>query len=129
MMTGAKALVDIDDDDELYRRIVSFHINSDGSVNSAAFKLRGNPDPSISVDLAKLTTPQECARRPGRPGFGVAVLVAQVPRSLGFTVRHDPNPAEDPGNDAHALIEGDNDKVKCRQLAAAARVLLHPSSS
>jgi hypothetical protein len=124
-MADPPQVLSIGDDEELYRRIVSFHLNSDGSINSAAFKLRGKPDPHLSVELARLTTPQECALRPGRPGFGVAVLEAQVPRSLGLRVRHDPCPPEDPANYAHALIEGNSSKENCRRLAAAS-VLIKP---
>lgn len=126
-MADPPQVFSIGDDEELYRRIVSFHLYPDGTINSAAFKLRsGKPDPHLSVELARLTTPQECAQRPGRPGFGVAALRAQVPRSLGLRVRHDPCPPQDPTNDAHALIEGNTSKENCRRLAAAASVLIKP---
>ncbi len=115
-------VVEIDNDDQLYRRLITRdHINPDGSVNSAAFKGRNwKPDPHISVDLAKLTTPEKCLAYPGRPGFSVGMLVARVPRSLGFTVRHAP----EPDNYAHSLIEGNNDRKKCRLLAEATTVIL-----
>ena len=115
-------VVEIDNDDQLYRRlIIRDHINPDGSVNSAAFKGRNwKPDPHISVDLAKLTTPEKCLAYPGRPGFSVGMLVARVPRSLGFTVRHAP----EPDNYAHSLIEGNNERKKCRLLAEATTVIL-----
>ena len=71
-------------------------------MDSAAFKVRGRPDPQISVDLARLTTPQATLVRAPRPGFGLGVLVARDPRSLGLTVRHHPLP----DNAAHSLIEG-----------------------
>lgn len=81
-------------------------MNPDGTVNSAAFKLRGRPDPSLSVELATLTTVTECRDRPGLPALGVAILVARVPRALGLAVNHDPCPPEEPTNVAHALIVG-----------------------
>ena len=34
------------------------HMNNDGSVNSGAFKVKRDYDQSISVDLARLTTPE-----------------------------------------------------------------------
>ena len=113
---------EIADDDELYRRLAPGHVDPDGSVNSAAFKVRGRPDLHISVDLARLTTPEVALARAPRSGFGLGVLVARVPRSLGFSVRRDPLT----DNGAHALIEGNNDKVKCRLLARATRVLVAP---
>jgi hypothetical protein len=112
----------IADDEELYRQLAPGHVDPDGAVNSAAFKVRGRPDLHISVDLARLTTPELALDRAPRPGFGLGVLVARIPRSLGFSVRRDPLP----DNAAHALIEGDNDKVKCRILARATRVLIRP---
>jgi hypothetical protein len=115
----------IADDDALYRRLAPGHVDPDGSVNSAAFKLRGRPDFSISVDLAKRTTPEEALARAPRPEFGLGVLLARDARALGFSVR--PNPL--PDNPAHALIEGPNDRAKCRQLAGATHVLIEPDQS
>ena len=109
----------IADDDALYRRLAPGHVDPDGSVNSAAFKLRGRPDFSISVDLAKLTTPEEALARAPRPEFGFGVLLARETRALGFAIRPDPLP----DNPAHALIEGPNDRAKCRLLANATRIL------
>lgn len=122
MTAEVTEIEEIADDDQLYRRLVSFHINPDGTVNSAAFKLRGKPDPSLSVDLARLSTPEETASRPGTPGFGVGVLEASGPRSIGFQVRHDPFP----DNPAHSLIEGENTKQKCRRLAEFTTVIISP---
>ncbi len=110
----------IEDDDELYRRLAPEHVNPDGTVNSAAFKRRKEYDPSISVDLARLTTPQDALA--ARPHMGVGVLIAAVPRDLGFVVRHDPLP----DNAAHALIEGENNREKSRRLAEATVVLIQP---
>lgn len=124
---GASALrstsVDIADQDSLYRRIVNDHVDADGNVNSAAFRQGGSPERKISVDLASLTTPEAVASRAGRPGFGVASLIARVPRELEFEVRHDPLPH----NYAHSLIEGENDRKKCRLLAEACTVLIPPA--
>lgn len=104
----------IADGDALYRRLAPEHINADGSVNSAAFKLRGQPDPSISVDLARLTAPADSLAGANRPGFRLGTLIASLPRSIGLRVRHDPLPE----NRAHSLVEGENTKSRCRQLAA-----------
>ncbi len=116
----AAELEQIADDDELYRRLAPEHVNPDGTVNSAAFKRGKQFDQSISVDLARLTAPARMLAY--RPVFGLGVLVAAVPRSLGFTIRHDPLP----DNAAHSLIEGENSRAKSRLLAEATTVAVHP---
>jgi hypothetical protein len=118
----AEPLEEIADDDELYRRLAPGHVDPDGSVNSAAFKVKGRPDLHISVDLARLATPEAALAQAPRLGFALGVLVTRVPRSLGFSGRRDPLP----DNAAHALIEGDDDKAKCRLLAKATCVLVRP---
>ena len=52
----------------------------------------------------------------------MGVLVAGYARSLGFIIRHDP--LQD--NPAHCLIEGENNKVKCKLLAEATTILTFP---
>jgi len=116
-------LEEIEDEDELYRRLGPDHFNPDGSVNSNAFKQGGKPVNSISVDLARLTTPAASLARAGaRMGFGLGVLVARTPRSLGFSVEHAPTP----DNLSHSLIRGENQKQKCRLLAEATEVRIPP---
>lgn len=105
----------ISPEDDLYRRLAPLHINIDGSVNSAAYKLHGKPDPSVSVDLARLTTVQESLDRAPTVGFFLGQLRAAVPMAMQLDVRHDPVPE----NPSHSLIEGNREKTKCRQLAAA----------
>jgi hypothetical protein len=61
--------VDIEDGDELYRRVLSYFIKSSGTVSSAAFKdKRKHPENRFSTDCAKLTTAIDCLAR-GKPGF------------------------------------------------------------
>jgi len=111
------------DEDDLYRRLVPQFIRPDGTLSSYAFMLRGAPDPSISVDLARITTPEETAARTGKVGAGVGALRAAIPRRLGLSVRHDPQP----DNGAHSLIEGTVSKAHCRQLAEAVRIVIRPA--
>ena len=113
----ARSIVPIDDDDCLYRRLVPDHLYPDGNVNSNAFKLKGKPDASVSVDLAKLTTPDESIARGDRRDTMLGVLVARDVRALGLTVRHEPNDE----NPAHAVIEGNTSRSMCRKLAAITR--------
>jgi hypothetical protein len=116
-------VVTIEDDDELYRRIFPSYVHSDDTISDRAFMLGGKPEQNLSVDLAKLTNPEEAATRAKAPGYGLASLKVRAVRELGFEIRHAPLP----GNPAHALIEGPNDKAKCRQLAEAARLVVWPA--
>jgi hypothetical protein len=113
---------DFSDDDELYRRLAPHQIRDDGTVNSSAFKRGKGYDPSISVDLARLTASRMDTLRT-RPDFGLAVLRVGDVRALGLAVRLDPLP----DNPAHCLIEGLATKDLARRLTAIARVLIYPS--
>lgn len=113
-------VIDIADDDDLYRRIAPDHVDPDGSVNSGAFKYRGRPANRISVDLARLTTP--AAALAPRPTFGLGSLTAGDPRRLGLAVHHEPIP----GNTAHSVIEGQSSKAICRQMAEATSLIISP---
>lgn len=112
----------IDDDDELYRRLARHHVKENGQVSSSAFKRGKDPDPEVSVNLARLMAYDEMLRRANRPDQGVGVIVARVPRALGLTVRHDPVE----GNPAHAVIEGQASRAQPRQLAEQTRILKLP---
>ncbi len=109
---------DIQDADDLYRRIAPAHVNPDGTINSGAFTTRRGE--GISVNLARLTTPEDTLRP--RPTFGLGNLQAAIPRGLGLNVRHAPVP----DNDAHSLIEGQNTRAIRHQMAEAANLLMSP---
>ncbi|MCA1667622.1 MAG: hypothetical protein LC793_09590 [Thermomicrobia bacterium] len=115
-------LVPIADSDELYRRIVDHQIDPTGRVNSSAFKTGKSYDNAISVEIARLTTLEECLHRPPRRIYGVAGVRAITPRTLGFTVRHVPLP----DIPCHAQIEGENTRVKSKLLAEQMYVLVAP---
>ena len=112
----------IGDSDLLYRRLAPVQVDPDGRANSSAYKRQSLPDQSISVDLARLTTPEQALMPVQGRGFGLGVIEARLPRELGFAVRHDPLPE----NPAHCLIEGDNSREKCRRLAEATWVIRPP---
>lgn len=111
-------VVDVYDSDDLYRRIAPAHVNRDGTINSGAFTTRRGE--GISVDLARLTTPEETLRP--RPTFGLGNLQAAIPTGLGLIVRHAPAPH----NQAHSLIEGQNTRAIRRQMAEAAVLFISP---
>ena len=111
---------EVHDSDDLHSRIAPDHVNPDGTVNSGAFKRGGRPAGRFSVDLARLTTPEETLRP--RPTFGLGSFQAAIPRGLGLTVRH--APLQD--NQAHSLIEGQNTRAICRQMAERVVLLISP---
>lgn len=121
----------IRDDDLLYRRFHPTSLRLDGAVDFSAFTKHnsGEPDPEISVDLARKTTPEETlAAVPPRLVniLGLGVLKAGDVRRLGFTVRHNPTGK----NSAHCLIEGAKTEMDCYLLAEITQVhTLPPSKS
>jgi hypothetical protein len=115
-------------DDDLYRRIVPDNVTH-GELNAGAFSLRPGED-SLSVDIARLTSPEECLARAGRTDVGLAVIGVRDVFALGLTVEHDPVPddpdAEISANYAHARITGENSRSIRSKLAKAAVVLVMP---
>ena len=100
---------EIADADDLYRRI-HFSQVKDGRPTSAAFK-----HTELSVDLAKLTTPEQSLS--GYASHGLASITAGHARSLGQDVLHDPLEA----NPAHALVRGTKPLSIARSLAQSAK--------
>jgi hypothetical protein len=110
----------VNDEDALSRRFHRDHVRRNGTLSSAVFKKRGTPDTEISVDVARLTTVEETIARANAPGvFGVAQLLARIPRSLSFDVRHAPLHEDY----AHALIVGENDDERCARMSEACVVV------
>ena len=127
-MADGVDIVEIQDEDELYRRLASDWVTN-GEVNSAAFKDKGKPRSgtpvplSISVDLARKTTPQESAARAVTAGMGLGVLLAETPRSHGLAVVHSPRR----GHDAHSSINGAFTKAISHLLAESTNILISPA--
>ena len=133
----------IADSDQLYRRLAVHNIRrSDGSVHYNAFMRNADPrgrkkepDPDVSVDLARLTTPERSLATAGRPDQGIGAIAAGFPRSLGLHVVH--TPIDEPyelRNRAHSSIrgnEGEGAIDRCQLMAAemTAHVLIYPAGS
>lgn len=120
MAAEIRVVRQIHDNETLFRRIAPDFVKKDGSISTSAFKKNRVPDNEISLELEALSSPEECSNRGKTPGFAVGRLVALLPRSLGFDVRHDPLPNEeypDVANYAHCIAIGENDEVKCKRLA------------
>jgi hypothetical protein len=112
--------VQISDDDLLYRRFYYKSVRRDGSITPAAYTRPKTtiPDPEISVDLARLTTPARTLAAADEQLFGLGVLKAGDVRELGFTVRYQPSRK----NRAHCIIEGAKTEADCDHLAKITRV-------
>ena len=108
----------IADDYWLYRRLAVHNIRqSDGTVHYNAFMRNADPrgrkkepDPDVSVDLARLTTPEQSLAVADRPDQGIGAIQAGFPRALApgrIEVVHTPvlEPPER-RNPAHASIRG-----------------------
>jgi hypothetical protein len=116
--------------DDLYRRLVpDGHIRHGQVLFSAFLKRRepgekhGQPDPALSVNLARLSSPEATLAQAPRPGFGVAVFSAGIPIEMGLTVRHAPEAV----NPAHTLVEGLSSLEECQRLANACTILIPPN--
>jgi hypothetical protein len=113
----------ISDDDLLYRRFHPISLRRDGSITYAAYMRPKTtiPDPEISVNLARKTTPEETlAAAP--PIFGLGMLKTGDIRSLGFTVCYRPSQR----NRAHCIIEGAKTEKDCHLLAEITKVHTFP---
>ena len=119
--------IEIKDDDVLYRRIFRLW-RDDPFVMPTAYmipKTEDTPDPELSVDLARLTTPAKTLSD-GPPGFGLGELTVGDVRELGFTVRYKPDLER--GNLAHCVIEGVKTIEDCEALANRTRVHTRPTN-
>lgn len=114
------AEVPIESDDLLYRRLApQSHIKPDGSVASTAYKRSKLPDREPSVDLARLTTPEDSIARAPKAGYRLGELKVCVIQSLGFTVKHAPLDH----NPSHSLIYGNISMDTCALLAENTRII------
>jgi|SRR5579862_4088212 len=114
---------DLRDEDELYRRFLP--TKKKGRVPSTTYTTRptGNPDPEISVDLARETTPEKTLEAGKPTHFKLGILRVGEVRELGFTVRRDPKP----DNPAHCVIEGAKTLDDCDRLAEITSIYIPPS--
>jgi hypothetical protein len=130
-MTQRTTIQQIDDNDILWRRIpdVPAWVAKEGGVyrvSSAAFK--DDDDGEICVHLAKLTTKEKILEK--YPENGLVEIAANLPRTLGFTVVHDPLPEDD----SHALICPPSNQSKktrlkmAKTMASAAIWVIKPKS-
>ena len=98
------------------------------ALERANFSTSGSlrrPDDALSVDLSSLCTAAQTQER-ANATFHVAAFTAAAARAAECVVTRNPVP----GNDAHALVWGDNpdngssSKGQTRQIARAALIVL-----
>lgn len=118
--TKPVTIIEISDEDQLYRRIFPLHIKENGQVSSAAFKSK---DPKLSVDVAKLTTPKKSLL--SYPQHGLASIIAGFCRKLSQKVYHDPLPE----NLAHGIVEGKKTDSIAKKIALCAILIIPPPST
>ncbi|MBK7751788.1 MAG: hypothetical protein IPI41_04030 [Flavobacteriales bacterium] len=99
----------IADADMLLRRVYAEgdnYFREDGTATPLAFRLRKDKGESgLSVDVERLTTLERAKKATTDPGkYCLCRLATAHVRSLALCVCHDPHPAEDPENGAHAQI-------------------------
>lgn len=108
------------DEDDLYRRVPEMYFKESGKISTAAFQnTTGTND--MSVDLARLTTPQATALN--NPKFGVASFRAGFARRNNQKVFNDPEPE----NPAHSIVRGRKTGSFRRKLVEQSIVIVWPS--
>jgi hypothetical protein len=108
-------IIDILDEDELYRRIHPNWKKNNGRISSGAFKTK---TPPLSVDVAKLTTPEKSLSNCSN--YWLASIVTKLVRSLELDARHEPKLE----NYAHGIIEGNITPSKAKRLASNATTVI-----
>jgi len=108
-------IIDIEDDDDLYRRIHPHFQKENGKISSAVFKQR---NPYLSIDVAKLTTPEKSLAN--YPDFGLASIVTKSVRNLSLEVYHQPKI----DSYAHGIIEGNITDATAKKLTNYARLVI-----
>lgn len=112
-------IVEILDEDELYRRVPSYWLKEDGSVSSAAFQNTSGTD-DMSVDLGKLTTPEVTAS--AVKDCSVASFQTEFARKNNQNVFH--NHMID--NYAHSTVRGKKTSGVRKRLAKVSIIIFTP---
>ena len=116
MSSPQRSPEEIKDEDELYRRIHPTHVIN-GKISSAAFKQR---QPDLSVDIARLTTPERALLN--YPDYGLGSLAAGFFRNLKLEIYHAPVPC----NYAHAIVYGKITSSIAKMIAIAVKLIRIP---
>jgi hypothetical protein len=110
---------EIFDEDDLYRRFTDKYLDDNGNLSSAAFQNTTGTD-DMSVDLARLTTPERTAL--DNEIYGVAMIKAGFARNNNQIVIHSPSV----DNNAHSTVRGKKTRGIKKKLAESAYIILRP---
>jgi hypothetical protein len=122
-------IIDIDDDESLYRRLLNplhvYETESGQRVKPEAYRLSNKADPDISTKLASRVTVEDASFHPKYPGAGCGEFPVTFPRhELGLEVQHTPC---DEGGPWHCSVRGiqnlANPREACARLAKATIVV------
>lgn len=105
---------EIKDEDELYRRIHPTFIKSHGRISSGAFKPK---TPDLSVNIARLTTPEKTLY--GYPRHGLGSLPAGTFRIEKLEIYH----VSVSCNYAHAIVYGKITDSMAKRIADSANLI------
>jgi len=120
----SSGLEKISDEDGLYRTIHPLWIKDKG-ITSAAFKQRppldsrlvGRHSLDLSVDIARLTTPEKVLL--SHSGYGIGIITASFVLNLKLVIYHAPEPS----NYAHAIVFGKITGSMAKLIARSAKLL------
>lgn len=113
--------IEISQDDILYRLITEDQLEPAEADNPSRRRVRSNAfkggTNELSIDIAKLTSPERSVEGLNKHGVMLAEMPASHPASLGFPARYDPLP----NNPAHGVLTGTHPRLpksKCKKLAS-----------
>lgn len=112
-------VVEIFNEDEIYRRFLLYWVKPNGNLTSAAFQNTTGTD-DMSVDLGRLTTPEKTASV--KEGCGVACFYASLARKNKQEVLHTPVV----NNYAHSSVRGKKTRSIRRELAKGSKIIFPP---
>lgn len=114
-------VIEIFNEDKLYRRVSLLWVKPDGNLASAAFQNTTGTD-DMSVDLGRLTTPKKTASV--KEGCGVASFYTSLAIQNEQEVLHTPMVE----NYAHSSVRGKKTKSIKRKLAKGSTIILYPEN-
>ncbi len=112
-------IIEILDEDDLYRRVSPFWVKADGKISSGAFQNTSGTE-AMSVDLGRLTTPERTASL--QKDCSVASFTAGLARSNKQKVNHTPIQE----NHAHTSVIGKKTQGIKKKLALGSIIVYFP---
>jgi hypothetical protein len=120
-----RSLVEVHDNEIIYRRIKNILINEENEISPRAFDLRDNstpPEAYVSVQLSNLCSAKDALA--GWERCSICQLEVSIPRGNKLGVQHTPSVYTDP-NHPHASISGFFNEEKKDILAINAKLVIN----